>query len=169
MQNNLEELLKENSRLRVLLAKSNLPCVYCGKKEMSQCPSGFPGCGRMDDLMADPAASNDPSEGLQELTADGYPTEWLLNRIRSWHYSEGGFERLLRYIPSVWRYGADYFKVPTHPSESYIVSTGGWSGNEDIIEALQQNIMFWNVCWQNSSAGGHYVFRVPPAFRIRAK
>jgi hypothetical protein len=64
MTDELKALREENSKLRVLLAKSNLACIYCGRKEMSECPSGFPGCARMDDLMADPSFAeeyaNDP-------------------------------------------------------------------------------------------------------------
>lgn len=45
---------QENSILRGFIAKSDLPCVYCNlpKAETGKCPSGFPGCARMDDLMA---------------------------------------------------------------------------------------------------------------------
>lgn len=169
MSDELKALREENSKLRLLLAKSNLACVYCGKKEMSECPSGFPGCARMDDLMADPAVAGDPADDSEEMTADGYPTEGLLNRIRNWHWEGGGFERLLQYLPSVWRYGPDYFKVPQYPTGVYIVRTGGWSGNEDIIMALQQNHLFWSLCWKESSVGGYYTFRVPPAFRMESK
>jgi hypothetical protein len=41
----------ENARLRGILAKSTLPCIYCGLTDMALCKSGFPGCGRMDDLV----------------------------------------------------------------------------------------------------------------------
>ena len=43
----------ENDKLRGLLAKSDLDCIYCGlpKKDMGRCYLGFPGCGRADDLM----------------------------------------------------------------------------------------------------------------------
>jgi hypothetical protein len=35
--------------------------------------------------------------------------------------------------------------------------TGGWSGNEDIIEALAGS-MFWFLFWQKSERGGHFYF-----------
>jgi hypothetical protein len=49
-----EELIAENDKLRYLLAKGNDPCIYCGlpKADVLKCQSGFPGCGRADDLMA---------------------------------------------------------------------------------------------------------------------
>jgi hypothetical protein len=40
----------------------------------------------------------------------------------------------------------------------YYLSTGGWSGNEDIINALETNFMFYLMYWMRSSRGGHYIF-----------
>lgn len=50
------QLRQENDKLRFILADSNLPCIYCelSKSEMLKCRSGFPGCGRADDLMIMP-------------------------------------------------------------------------------------------------------------------
>lgn len=53
----IERLRAENDKLRAILATSNEPCVYCGLRaeDMAKCASGFPGCGRADDMMlADP-------------------------------------------------------------------------------------------------------------------
>jgi hypothetical protein len=38
------------------------------------------------------------------------------------------------------------------------LKTGGWSGNEDIINALQQNVVFWTKYWRTSKRGGFYAF-----------
>ena len=51
LESELQELRSENSKLRQILAKSNVPCIYCGLTDMGECKSGFPGCARMDDLM----------------------------------------------------------------------------------------------------------------------
>ena len=50
----LERLRKENTVLRRFIAESDLPCIYCSlpKHDMGRCESGFPGCGRADDLLA---------------------------------------------------------------------------------------------------------------------
>jgi hypothetical protein len=49
----IAELAAENDRLRRLLASSNADCPYCGlpAADMAKCASGFPGCGRADDMM----------------------------------------------------------------------------------------------------------------------
>lgn len=43
----------DNEVLRGIIAESDLPCLYCKlpKAEMNKCRSGFPGCGRADDLL----------------------------------------------------------------------------------------------------------------------
>ena len=48
----LERLRCENARLRKLLADAPIPCVYCGlaRQDIARCCSGFPGCGRADDM-----------------------------------------------------------------------------------------------------------------------
>ena len=49
----LDETRDENTRLRGLLANAEIPCIYCKlpKHNIKLCPRGFPGCGRMDDLL----------------------------------------------------------------------------------------------------------------------
>lgn len=46
----------ENDILRALLAWGSDPCIYCGlpAADMGKCQSGFPGCGRADDMMVRP-------------------------------------------------------------------------------------------------------------------
>jgi hypothetical protein len=48
-----KQLTAENSKLRAILARADVPCIYCGITDMSQCTRGFPGCARMDDLQHD--------------------------------------------------------------------------------------------------------------------
>jgi len=47
------KILKENDALRALIANGSDDCIYCGlsKSDMGKCASGFPGCGRADDMM----------------------------------------------------------------------------------------------------------------------
>lgn len=39
-------------------------------------------------------------------------------------------------------------------------ATGGWSGNEDLIAALEDNEVFWLMSWEASFRGGLYHFTV---------
>jgi hypothetical protein len=102
---------------------------------------------------------------------DGYPTEETLYRISSWNYQQGWSE-LLAFVHNIWYYANDGYwtvekdvVVREYPNykrvaDVYNISTVGWSGNETIIRALQDNWMFWNFCWEQSRRGGHYTFHV---------
>lgn len=49
----IEALERVNDQLRKKVAESSMDCLYCGlsKADMAKCVSGFPGCGRADDMM----------------------------------------------------------------------------------------------------------------------
>jgi hypothetical protein len=86
------------------------------------------------------------------FTPQGYPTEETLEVIRKWPYQD--WDGLWAYVREVWRY-PEYVK-----GEDVVeISTGGWSGNEEVISALQQNQMFWAMYWHSMTRGGHYVFK----------
>jgi len=89
---------------------------------------------------------------------DEYPSEAELDEIRNWPF-EKGFHELLSYVQGIWWGGKDYFAK--HGDTHWCVSTVGWSGNEEIISALQSNFIFWSLCWEASRRGGHYIFRIP--------
>ena len=87
---------------------------------------------------------------------DGYPTEETLRIIREWKIeSKKNTVRLLTFCVNAWNwkpYGI------TAKDSGYEFHVGGWSGNEDIISAMQDNRLFWSLCWQASRRGGHYKF-----------
>ena len=94
-----------------------------------------------------------------------YPTEEELAQIRNWDCKQG-FQGLTDLIESLWwdpewgfklHKGQNTFRKAVMKLELH---TGGWSGNEDIIDALQDN-MFWLLCWNESRRGGHYKFEMP--------
>ena len=93
-------------------------------------------------------------DGGNMLDRDGYPTEEALNTIKTWNR---GDRQLFEYIQDLWWPGEWGFTVD---GDEYRLATGGWSGNEDIIGAMQDNFMFWMRCWMESHRGGLYVFRV---------
>lgn len=85
-----------------------------------------------------------------------YPTDKDLDTIENCDYSD--FAELLHLISNYFsRYGKfSYSSEGDHTTWS--ISTGGWSGCEDIIYALQKNKVFWLMCWFSSQRGGHYIF-----------
>ena len=85
-----------------------------------------------------------------------YPTEDELKKIVEWPHSD--FKGLMDFIHSIWEYAECGYWVQKH--KRYYVSTAGLSGNEDIISALEKNLIFWIMCWQQSKRGGHYIFHV---------
>ena len=101
------------------------------------------------------------------LDEDGYPTEGALNIIRTWNVVENEpFSELMDFIKSIWwqpDYGW-YEKEEPHElwpekiMKRWYISTGGWSGNEDIIRAMQENDLLCTLNWVQSRRGGHYIF-----------
>ncbi len=83
-----------------------------------------------------------------------YPTEEQLEIIKEWDLIKKPVKGLLEYVEPLWEY-PDRFVYKRH---SLYLSTGGWSGNESIIGALKQNLLFWSVYWAKSERGGHYWF-----------
>ena len=62
---------------------------------------------------------------------------------------------LLEHIADLWCYP----NYVTRDGETWSVSTGGWSGNEAIIDAMMENRAWWVLAWLESKRGGHYKFR----------
>ena len=91
---------------------------------------------------------------------EDYPTEEELEFIEKWDGQR--LETFLDYLETHWHW-PDYFKRSGKKVVRLELHTGGWSGNEDIIEALHGawNGMFWFLYWQKSTRGGHYYFTIP--------
>ena len=100
-----------------------------------------------------------------------YPSEDELKKIEEWPGEDlrGWFS----YIKSVGEYwptasfgwhevDTDKDDLREKPYHAYLISTGGWSGNEDIIAAMEKNFVCWVQTWYSSTRGGHYEFRVRP-------
>jgi hypothetical protein len=83
-----------------------------------------------------------------------YPSDAALAKIQDW---PSDWYALMSFIQGIWEY-ADWGWSKS--GNKYNISTGGWSGNEDIIHAMQHNFLFWSLCWYSSKRGGHYEFRV---------
>lgn len=100
------------------------------------------------------------------MDEDGYPTDDELVYIRNWPWND--IKSLFEFIRERWMY-ADCGYLHEEESENefhemcrfYFLHTGGWSGNESLIDALQENTMVWSITWYSSTRGGHYQFIVP--------
>lgn len=91
----------------------------------------------------------------------GYPSEEDLARIHNWKiYGPRDIRALLAFVQQRWEYSSYFDPIPLGEQE-FQVHTGGWSGNEDLIAALEDNEIFWMVCWQATKRGGHYTFSIP--------
>jgi hypothetical protein len=101
-----------------------------------------------------------------EWTDGEYPTEAAVERVRSWPApANGDWSPLLGFVRDIWKYAdAGFWHEEPAPrgGTTYRISTGGWSGNEEIAAALRGNQMFWMMCWAESRRGGHYTFQVRP-------
>jgi hypothetical protein len=83
-----------------------------------------------------------------------YPTDEQLEIIRTWDAND--LHGLMQYIKSdVWHW-PDY--IFEREDGLWELHTGGWSGNESVIIALQDNQIFWTLYWLQSRTGGHYWF-----------
>lgn len=92
-----------------------------------------------------------------------YPSPQELQQIRDWAIEDP--DGWFRFVRSIWwapDWGWREESIDDdlgRPIRRYSISTGGWSGNEDIIEAMQRNFL-WRITWQQSRRGGHYIFDV---------
>jgi hypothetical protein len=97
------------------------------------------------------------------LDDDGYPTDNALTIIEKWHWddSNGWF----KFINDIWHLrswgwseGLEKHEWDDKNVYRYHISTAGWSGNESIIRAMQNNSMMWSMTWIQSRRGGHFIF-----------
>ena len=105
-----------------------------------------------------------------------YPTDEDLSRIRSWGWSWASYNSsfpsyqevlsFMDFVRSCWWNPEWGWSEEDTESElgnkvhRYSLSTGGWSGNESLIDAMQGNWFFWTF-WISSRRGGHFVFEIP--------
>lgn len=94
------------------------------------------------------------------LDKNGYPDEASLKEIEKWDILKQGVQGLLDLVEEN-TYTPDWsFSVTGKRVLRFQYHTGGWSGNEDVIDALRRNILFWPMFWQKSERGGHYYFKI---------
>lgn len=97
---------------------------------------------------------------ILELDDDGYPTDDSLESIVNYDVFEYGVAKLFDGVLEIWSYPHSYKNVYSENGYRVVeLSTGGWSGNESVINALKENHMAWLLSWYSSRRGGHHVFK----------
>lgn len=114
---------------------------------------------------------NELLDGGVFVDDDGYPTDDALEIVKLWHWDDA--RGWFKFIESLWAYHDWGWKEKDEPHEweyhkqykdkivhRYYISTAGWSGNESIIRAMQDNDFMWYLNWVQSRRGGHYIFEL---------
>jgi len=98
------------------------------------------------------------------MTDDDYPTDEDLRLISNWSVKDipewFAFVRSLWALTD-WKIEDAVDDISERPVTRYTISTGGWSGNEELIGAMQRNWLLWSLTWVQSRRGGHYIFEDP--------
>lgn len=104
------------------------------------------------------------------LDDDGYPTDFALEEIKRVGNLEGDIKartaEFIELIRSVWHWPEWGFLE--REGENIIgkkcpileLHTGGWSGNESVIDAMHETF-FWYFYFKRHDAGGHFYFELP--------
>lgn len=88
--------------------------------------------------------------------ADGYPTDETLDAIAKWPHSDP--DGWFNFCRNAWNH---HYGNVKNDYQTITFITGGWSGNESIIEAMRENLVLWTLLWESSHRGGKYVLRLP--------
>jgi hypothetical protein len=93
---------------------------------------------------------------------DGYPTEWGIERVREFH---GSPRQLIDLLEEMWWTPTlmsveEWLDTQCKKVVRVSLATGGWSGNEQIIDTLNGS-MFHLRFWESSHRGGLHVYQVP--------
>ena len=109
---------------------------------------------------------------MTQWSSDGYPTRAALKRLRQWPITDGA--TALDFVASIWHWpewGVSYELKPhekemLHGDEGHFLrlATGGWSGNEDLIAALDKSLVT-RLTWRLSSRGGLHIYEYPHGTR----
>ena len=94
------------------------------------------------------------------LDENNYPDEESLKQIKEWDIISKGIQGLLDLIEENTNWADRQIYQTGKRVICYEYHTGGWSGNEDVIRALRENLSFFPLFWLKSTRGGHYYFKI---------
>lgn len=92
---------------------------------------------------------------MPEFDKDGYPSEISLQHLVGNNWSS--YRSWLDYAKALWN---DHYGGREESDGKVILITGGWSGNESVVTAMNHNI-YWQMMWYESHRGGKYVLIAP--------
>ena len=99
------------------------------------------------------------------LDEQGYPTEDWLEFLRKWTPETGCayqhiFDSLLHF--GLWMPERCLrVKKPYKGYQKFEIHTGGWSGNEDVVDAILSNFLLRHLFgYYKWEIGGHHYFRM---------
>ena len=102
---------------------------------------------------------SEPMTLEEYLDEDGYPTDDTLKKITEWDWKHT--DKLFELLRKLWAYNEYWTQTDNGENITYNISTMGWSGNESIIDALEENYIIWHFTWIQTRRGGHYIFELP--------
>lgn len=93
-----------------------------------------------------------------EFDDDNYPTEATLETIRQWDWRD--LKGLFKFLHAANIYSDCGYCHLSEDGQWLQFSTGGWSGNESLISAMQEGERGWKfgVALFAHCRGGHYLF-----------
>lgn len=99
---------------------------------------------------------------METIDNDGYPTEEFLKWIEEYDIFKGDSFWFIQTILENWYHGDYGWKIQRiyKGVRKVFVSTCGWSGNEDMINAMSKNFAFWAINYFSHQRGGHYIFKI---------
>jgi hypothetical protein len=104
-----------------------------------------------------------------EWTCGDYPTDAALERLATWpHQDVAGaldFAKAIWHWPDFARHELDAHETAilhAAPDDKFLrLATGGWSGNEEIVRALNCNLMIRALAWRLHARGGLHIYQYP--------
>lgn len=111
--------------------------------------------------------SDNPPEMDPVRGDNGYPSTIEEFRIASWcdtrRFVPDDLLALMDYVKVRWSYPEFWKEEDVEdfgPHRQYTLVTGGWSGNEQLISALEDNQTFAMLAPYSWERGGRYVYRI---------